>query len=180
MKVNVIHRATVGIRKRKVAASGRKVAYVSNPNETPFDYALYSVIAGSYSEVTTGTVAPGAALNEDPIDVCLADGCYVFEAHSDAKFEGEGRWVVEAADSAGRLQQVFFLRVLRRRCVPSASASRRAARQRRCAARDTGCHDHAYVMELFDAGFNGWGFVDYSVHKHDINGHRASKYRQVP
>ena len=27
-------------------------------------------------------------MNEDPIDVCLADGCYVFEAHSDAKFEG--------------------------------------------------------------------------------------------
>ena len=79
---------------------------MANPNETPFDYALYSVIAGSYSEVTTGTVAPGAAMNEDPIDVCLADGCYVFEAHSDAKFEGQGSWVVEAADSAGRLQQV--------------------------------------------------------------------------
>ena len=45
-------------------------------------------------------------MNEDPIDVCLADGCYVFEAHSDAKFEGQGSWVVEAADSAGRLQQV--------------------------------------------------------------------------
>ena len=25
-------------------------------------------------------------------------------------------------------------------------------------------------MELFDAGFNGWGFVGYSVHAHDTNG----------
>ena len=41
-------------------------------------------------------------------------------------------------------------------------------------ARDTGCHDR-HVMELFDAGFNGWGFVDYSVHKHDINGHRGEQ-----
>ena len=126
--MSVTRRTTAGIRKRKVVASGTSCSIsVSNPNETPFDYALYSVIAGSYSEVTTGTVQPGAALNEDPIDVCLADGCYVFEAHSDAKFEGQGSWVVEAADSA-RGGCSRSLLVFRRRCAPLALGSRRTAR----------------------------------------------------
>ena len=39
----------------------------------------------------------------------------------------------------------------------------------------TECRDHAYQMELFDAGFNEWGFVDYTIHQHDARGTRGAE-----
>lgn len=144
---------------------------LANPNGKPFDYALYSVIAESYAAVAAGTVPPGAAFNDEPLDICLADGCYVFEAQADAEFRDGGSWLVEAADSAGRLQRAAS-GISPSVCSFSVGETQFCPDQ--CSVK-TECRDHAYQMELFDAGFNEWGFVDYTIHQHDARGTRGAE-----
>mmetsp|Transcript_10562 Transcript_10562/g.32528 ORF Transcript_10562/g.32528 Transcript_10562/m.32528 type:complete len:1099 (+) Transcript_10562:371-3667(+) len=138
-----------------------------------FDYKVYSVILGTYAEVASATVEPGAPATQT---ACLADGCYVVEATADATFGDGASWTVKTRDrktgeladapaAAGGAPSVCTFAVgegSNEYCPAGCAPSTKELDE--CAADDT------YEMELFDAGFNGWGFVGYSVHAHDTNG----------
>ena len=140
-----------------------------------YDYALYSVILDGFAAVSSGSYAGAASTTP----ACLADGCYVMEVKADSTYSSDPRWAVKkkdpqsgalviAASGGGPAVCTFPVGGGVEEYCPAGCVDETA----------DNCNDaDQYVMAMTDAGWNGWGFVGYRVHKHDAAGEAGEEIR---
>ncbi|KAH8064432.1 hypothetical protein JL722_1302 [Aureococcus anophagefferens] len=140
-----------------------------------YDYALYSVILDGFAAVSSGSYAGETSTTP----ACLADGCYVMEVKADDTYSSDPRWAVKkkdpqsgalviAASGGGPAVCTFPVGGGVEEYCPAGCVDATAAN----------CNDaDQYVMAMTDAGWNGWGFVGYRVHKHDAAGEAGEEIR---